>query len=48
MKKTKKIASAKSSAFGNNRSWLRSRGLVDYPHTGSVRASKLLFPEDAS
>ena len=40
--------SAKSSAFGNNRSWLRARGLVDYPRTGTVRATELLFPENVS
>lgn len=34
-----------SSAFNNNRSWLRARGLADYPRTGYVRATQLLFPE---
>jgi hypothetical protein len=34
-----------SSAFDNNRSWLRARGLADYPRTGFVRATELLFPE---
>jgi hypothetical protein len=36
--------SVSSSAFANNRSWLRARGLADYPRTGYVRASELLFP----
>ena len=31
----------------NNRSWLRARGLAEYPSTGFVRATELLFPEDA-
>ena len=34
-----------SSAFGNNRSWLRARGLASYPRTGFARATELLFPE---
>jgi uncharacterized protein len=34
-----------SSAFDNNRSWLRARGLAEYPRTGFVRATPLLFPE---
>lgn len=37
--------STKSSAFDNNRSWLRARGLAEYPRTGFVRATALLFPE---
>jgi hypothetical protein len=37
--------STTSSAFDNNRSWLRARGLADYPRTGYVRAAALLFPE---
>ena len=37
--------SATSSAFDNNRSWLRARGLATYPRTGFVRATELLFPE---
>ena len=37
--------STSSSAFNNNRSWLRARGLADYPRTGFVRATPLLFPE---
>lgn len=37
--------SISSSAFNNNRSWLRARGLADYPRTGFVRATPLLFPE---
>jgi hypothetical protein len=37
--------STTSSAFDNNRSWLRARGLADYPRTGFVRATELLFPE---
>jgi hypothetical protein len=40
--------STTSSAFINNRSWLRARGLADYPHAGFVRATELLFPETAS
>jgi hypothetical protein len=40
--------STTSSAFDNNRSWLRARGLVDYPRTGFVRATELLFPETSS
>ena len=38
--------STSSSAFDNNRSWLRARGLADYPRTGFVRATELLFPEN--
>ena len=37
--------STTSSTFNNNRSWLRARGLSDYPRTGFVRATELLFPE---
>jgi len=37
--------STTSSAFDNNRSWLRARGLAEYPRTGFVRATELLFPE---
>jgi hypothetical protein len=37
--------STSSSAFDNNRSWLRARGLAEYPRTGVVRATELLFPE---
>jgi hypothetical protein len=37
--------STTSSAFDNNRSWLRARGLSTYPRTGFVRATELLFPE---
>lgn len=37
--------SVTSSAFDNNRSWLRARGLAEYPRTGFVRATALLFPE---
>ena len=37
--------SATSSAFNNNRSWLRARDLATYPRTGFVRATELLFPE---
>jgi hypothetical protein len=37
--------SVTSSAFNNNRSWLRARGLAEYPRTGFVRATQLLFPE---
>ena len=37
--------SVASSAFNNNRSWLRARGLATYPRTGFVRATELLFPE---
>lgn len=37
--------STTSSAFDNNRSWLRARGLAEYPRTGFVRATPLLFPE---
>jgi len=38
-------SSVTSSAFDNNRSWLRARGLAEYPRTGYVRAAPLLFPE---
>ena len=34
-----------SSAFDNNRSWLRARGLSSYPRSGYARATDLLFPE---
>lgn len=34
-----------SSTFNNNRSWLRARGLAEYPRMGFVRATPLLFPE---
>ena len=37
--------SVSSSTFNNNRSWLRARGLSDYPRNGFVRATSLLFPE---
>jgi uncharacterized protein len=37
--------STTSSAFDNNRSWLRARGLAEYPRTGFARATALLFPE---
>jgi hypothetical protein len=40
--------STTSSAFDNNRSWLKARGLAEYPRTGFVRATPLLFPEGAS
>jgi uncharacterized protein len=40
--------STTSSAFDNNRSWLKARGLAEYPRTGFVRATQLLFPEEAS
>jgi uncharacterized protein len=40
--------STSSSAFDNNRSWLRARGLAGYPRTGYVRATELLFPEASS
>lgn len=40
--------SATSSAFSNNRSWLKARGLAAYPRSGFVRATELLFPENAS
>lgn len=40
--------STSSSSFDNNRSWLRARGLAEYPRTGFVRATKLLFPEGAA
>ena len=39
--------SLSSSAFNNNRSWLRARGLAEYPHNGFIRATALLFPENA-
>lgn len=34
-----------SSAFNNNRSWLRARGLAEAPRPGFLRATTLLFPE---
>lgn len=37
--------SVASSAFENNRSWLRARGLSSYPRPGYARATELLFPE---
>lgn len=37
--------SLSSSAFNNNRSWLRARGLAEYPQNGFVRATPLLFPQ---
>lgn len=37
--------STSSSAFNNNRSWLKARGLAEYPRSGFVRATQLLFPE---
>ena len=40
--------SVTSSAFDNNRSWLRARGLATYPRTGFVCATELLFPEAVS
>ena len=40
--------STSSSAFINNRSWLRARGLANYPRSGAVRATELLFPEGVS
>lgn len=40
--------STSSSAFENNRSWLRARGLAEYPRPGFVRATALLFPESSS
>jgi hypothetical protein len=40
--------STTSSAFDNNRSWLRARGLAEYPRTGFARATELLFPEASS
>lgn len=40
--------STKSSAFDNNRSWLKARGLAEYPRTGFVRATPLLFPEESA
>jgi hypothetical protein len=42
---TRAGTSPTSSAFGNNRSWLRARGLATYPRTGFARATELLFPE---
>ena len=39
------MASATSSAYGNNLGALRSLGLVDYPHKGEVAATDLLFPK---
>jgi hypothetical protein len=32
-------------AFNNPRGRLRTLGLIDYPHRGTVRAADLLFPE---
>lgn len=40
--------STTSSAFDNNRSWLKARGLAEYPRTGFVRATPLLFPEETT
>jgi hypothetical protein len=40
-------ASAASSSFENNRSWLRGRGLIEYTRAGHLRATALLFPEGA-
>lgn len=40
--------STTSSAFDNNRSFLRARGLASYPRTGFARATELLFPEQMS
>ncbi len=40
-------SSTSSSTFDNNRSWLRARGLAEYPRSGFIRATKLLFPEGA-
>ena len=37
--------SVTSSAFENNRSWLRARGLIAYTRSKFARASDLLFPE---
>lgn len=37
--------STTSSAFHNNRSWLKARGLAEYPRPGFVRAASVLFPE---
>jgi hypothetical protein len=39
--------STTSSAFNNNRSWLKARGLATYPQAGFAVATKLLFPEEA-
>jgi uncharacterized protein len=39
--------STTSSAFENNRSWLRARGLAEYPRAGFARATQLLFPESS-
>ena len=36
-----------SSAFNNNRSWIHARGLAEYPRKGFMRATALLFPEEA-
>jgi hypothetical protein len=44
---TRAGTSVTSSAFSNNRSWLRARGLATYPHTGFARATELLFPENS-
>ena len=43
---TRAGTSSTSSAFSNNRSWLKVRGLAAYPRSGFVRATELLFPED--
>ena len=40
-------ASATSSSFSNNLSALRTLGLIDYPHPGSVRAEPVLFMESS-
>jgi Helicase HerA, central domain len=37
-------ASSTSSAFGNNLGGLRSLGLIDYPQSGRVSATRSLFP----
>ena len=37
-------ASPTSSGFSNNLGRLRSLGLVDYPESGTVAATPLLFP----
>jgi hypothetical protein len=39
--------STTSSAFDNNRSWLKARGLAEYPRAGFVRATALLFPGES-
>lgn len=41
-------ASPTSSSFANRRSALKSLGLAEYPASGHVRASSLLFPEGLS